>query len=154
MTNFHDLYEYNAWANRLVLAVTDEMTDEQMRAPMPELGGSALEVLGHLAIVEAAFVGLMTGDGRRPPEDMEYAGAKALIEANVARYSEALPSLVQRLEDEFEVPWFGRKFTVEQGLMQAATHSVQHRAAVCAAMARAGKKAPDLDYIIWLSQFR
>jgi hypothetical protein len=38
--------------------------------------------------------------------------------------------------------------------VQVATHSVQHRAGVCAGIARAGREAPNLDYIIWLNEFR
>lgn len=41
MTNFQDLFEYNAWANALVLASTDQLSDAELRAPMDELGGSA-----------------------------------------------------------------------------------------------------------------
>ena len=34
------------------------------------------------------------------------------------------------------------------------THSVQHRAGVCAGIGRAGFQAPGLDYIMWLNAHR
>ena len=155
MTNFRDLFEYNKWANEQVLAVTGQMTDGQLRADMPELGGSALGLMEHYSLVEAAFLGLITQDpSLRPPEPRDYAGVKATFERTAQAYLARVPDLEKRLGDSHEIPWFKRTFTIEQCLLQVATHSVQHRAGVCAGMARAGKQAPDLDYIIWLNAFR
>jgi uncharacterized damage-inducible protein DinB len=153
MSAMSDLFEYNTWANGQVTAVFDTLPEGPLREDMPELGGDALELLGHLAKVEAAFLGLMAGGGR--PGDVDsYASIKALLESNAAGYRAALPSLEADLERKFQVPWFGRAFTVGQALLQVATHSVQHRAGVCAGIARAGGEAPGLDYIMWLNQFR
>jgi uncharacterized damage-inducible protein DinB len=122
---------------------------------MPELGGSALDLLQHYALVETAFLGLVSGEEiRRPKEDWTYEEIRDLLGRTAAGFRQRMPSFVTRLEDTVHVPWFGRTFTVEQVLQQVVTHSVQHRAGVCAGMARAGKEAPDLDYIVWLSQFR
>jgi uncharacterized damage-inducible protein DinB len=122
---------------------------------MVELGGSVLYLLDHLASVEAAFLGLMTASGSRPSGDPRpYAEIRALFAANSAGYQAALRHLLPRIEERFEVPWFGRSFTIEQGLLHVATHSVQHRAGVAAGIARAGAEAPGLDYIMWLSRHR
>ena len=79
---------------------------------------------------------------------------RALLLANDAGYREALPGLLERLDDTFELPWFGRSFTVEQALIHVPTHSVQHRAAVAAGIAKAGREAPTLDYMLWAGKFR
>ncbi len=155
MAQFEDLFEYNEWANQQVLTVTDDLSPEQLAAPMPELGGSALDLLAHTAKVEAAFLGLMMDDpSRLAPEMSEYARIREVFATAAAGYRECLPGLTGDLGKRFEVPWFGRQFTVEQALLQVATHSVQHRAGICAGIARAGKDAPNLDYIHWLYQFR
>ncbi|MGE0600712.1 MAG: DinB family protein [Dehalococcoidia bacterium] len=154
MTDVQDLFEYNEWANRAVLTVTDELSAAEMQAPMDELGGSALELLGHMAQVEAAFLVLLTGGTERPPWVTEYGAIRERLTANSAGYLTALPALSSRFSERFTVPWFGREFTVEQGLLQVATHSVQHRAGICAGIARAGREAPGLDYIQWLNVFR
>ncbi|MGE3073975.1 MAG: DinB family protein [Dehalococcoidia bacterium] len=154
MTNFRDLFEYNDWANQLVLKVTDELSDAELQAPMDELGGSALELLGHTAQTEAGFLALLTGKMERPPRVTEYRGIRERFAENSAGFLEKMPEFSGRLAERFLVPWFGREFTVEQGLTQVATHSVQHRAGVCAGIARAGKEAPGLDYIQWLNVFR
>ncbi len=69
-----------------------------------------------------------------------------------AEWATALPGLEKRLTEKFLVPWFGKEMRVEQGLMQAMTHSVQHRAGICAGIARAGLDAPNLDYIFWVTR--
>ena len=154
MSNFADLYEYNEWANSLVLAATDQLAAEQLAAEMAELGGSVLELLDHTARVEQAFLALMTGGERPPRVDRSYAEVKSAFAASVAGYRAALPGLESRLGERFLVPWFEREFTIEQALTQVATHSVQHRAGICAGIFRAGIEPPGLDYIMWLSRFR
>jgi uncharacterized damage-inducible protein DinB len=155
MMQYGDLFEYNAWANAAVLAAMDQMNDEQLRTEMPELGGSALGLLEHTAQVEAAFLWLLTGEAR--PErraGMAYSDVRALLTATDAAFQAALPALERRLADPVEVPWFRRSFEIGQALLQVPTHSVQHRAGVCAGIGRAGLQAPGLDYIMWLNAHR
>lgn len=154
MSQFADLFEYNRWANALVLEATDRMTEEQRAAEMPELGGSVLYLLDHLARVEEGFLILMTGGERPGREARTYAQVRDAYSANAAAYAAALPGLEQRLAERFSVPWFQREFTIEQALLQVTTHSVQHRAGICAGIYRAGLEAPGLDYIMWLANFR
>lgn len=155
MANFADLFEYNDWANQQVLAVTDTMSSEELSAPMPELGGSALELLSHTARVESAFLALLLNDQSLvAPRQQEYAGVRATFAAVAAAFREHTAAFSARLDEPVFVPWFERPFSTEQVLTQVATHSVQHRAGVCAGIARAGKEAPGLDYIMWLSEFR
>ena len=155
MSAFSELFEYNRWANSLVLDAMAELPADARSAPMPELGGPALGLLEHLAQVQANFLGIMTGAGRPPREDgRNFELIAALVRSTDDGFLAALPALETRLQDEFELPWFGRSFTVEQGLTQVATHSVQHRAGISAGIARAGLKPADLDYIIWCAQAR
>jgi uncharacterized damage-inducible protein DinB len=154
MTSFGDLFEYNTWANEQLLALTDQLSTAELEAPMPELGGSVLELLAHASLVEAAFLGLMTGAGRPPSRERGYADIRETYRTTAKGFGDALPDLEARLSQTFEVPWFGRAFTIEQGLLQVTTHSVQHRAGIAAGIARSGREAPNLDYIIWLSKHR
>ncbi len=155
MSHLHDLFEYNQWANSLVLAETDQMSVEALDAPMPELGGSTLELLSHLERVQANFFGLLAGTGRPPRADgRPYGDVAAALRESDEAYLAALPGFEARLAERIEVAWFERSFTFEQALLQVATHSVQHRAGISAGIARAGRKPADLDYIIWLARFR
>lgn len=155
MSNLRDLFEYNAWANSHVLAVTDKLSADQLTAPMTELGGSVQELLAHTAMVEAAFLGLMTGIQPASKLDQSsYPDVRALFQHNATNYLASVEGLEARAGEQFKVPWFGRAFTIEQGLTQVATHSVQHRAGACAGIARAGREAPGLDYIMWLATHR
>ena len=147
-------FAYNRWANERVLAATDQMSAEQLAAEMPELGGSTLELLDHAARVEQAFLALMTGTELPPRVVRTYEEVRAGFAASASGYAAALPDLEARAGERFTVPWFGREFTFEQALSQVATHSVQHRAGICAGIFRAGLEAPGLDYIMWLAEFR
>lgn len=153
MTLFVDLYDYNRWANERVLEVTGRMTDAQLTVEMPELGGSVLELLDHTARVEQVFLTLLTS-GEPPPRGRPYEAVCQGFADSATGYAAALTGLEARMAERVTVPWFGRDFTVEQILLQVATHSVQHRAGICAGIARAGFEAPDIDYIQWLNQFR
>ena len=131
MSLFDDLFEHNDWANQQLLAVTDELTQEQLDALMPELGGSVLGLLTHTALVETAFLGLVSWEQiLRPKEDWAHAEIRELFGTTAEGYRRELSKLMNRLADNVEVPWFGRSFTIEQALVQVATHSVQHRAGV------------------------
>ena len=154
MSQFTDLFQYNRWANGRVLECADRMTEEHRKAPMPELGGSVLALLDHTARVEQSFLAVMTGGERPARVERTYDEVKAAFEAAATGYEAALPGLESRLGERFQVPWFGREFTIEQGLTQVATHSVQHRAGMCAGIYRAGIEPPGLDYIMWLNEFR
>jgi uncharacterized damage-inducible protein DinB len=155
MSNLRDLFEYNTWANNQILAVTDKLSEEQRTAPMTELGGSVQELLAHTAMVEAAFLGLMTGIQRASKLDQNsYPDLRALFEHNSSNFLASMEGLEARAGEQFNVPWFARSFTIEQGLTQVATHSVQHRAGICAGIARAGHEAPGIDYIMWLNVHR
>lgn len=155
MSYLADLLAYNAWANAVVLAATDELTGEQLAFSMPELGGSALELLDHTAQVQANFLGIMTGAGRPGRgEDRTYPAMRALLTSTSDGLCAALPDLERRANALFELPWFGRSFTIETGVIQVATHSVQHRAGICAGVARAGREVRTLDYIAWASEYR
>ncbi len=155
MSRFTDLFEYNRWANNLVLEATSQMSAESLSAPMPELGGSTLGLLEHLAQVQSNFLGIMTGAGRPPREDgRSHDQIAALLRQTDEGFLSALSAFETSLEGRFELPWFGRSFTVEQGLTQVATHSVQHRAGISAGIARAGLTPANLDYIIWCAENR
>ena len=153
--HYRDLFEYNAWANNACVEVLDRLTPEQLRHEMPELGGDTLELLEHIERVEVNFLAAVNNEPRPPrPDGRTYEQIRAALLEVDSAFVAAVDALAARERDTFELAWFGRKFEVGQALLQVATHSVQHRAAVCAGMALAGHDAPNLDYIFWLNQFR
>jgi uncharacterized damage-inducible protein DinB len=151
---FTELFEYNAWANERVTAFCDGLHEEAFVAPREDLGGSLLDLLNHTVQVERVFLAMMTGGQPERPEPMGFSELRELWPNIAAGYRAALPSLESRRAERFFVPWFEREFTVEQGLVQVATHSVQHRAGIAAILSQAGHPAPNLDYIAWLAEAR
>lgn len=152
---YRDLLEYNAWANTAVLSVLDRLSEEELKREMPELGGSTLNLLEHIQAVEANFLATINGQPRPPRGNAPtYHDIRAMLCETDAAYLAQVDSLAARQHDSFEVAWFQRSFEVGQALVQVVTHSIQHRAALCAGIALAGWDAPGLDYIHWLSEFR
>ena len=149
MSQVTELFEYNAWANEQLFVICDDLSAEALAADFPELGGGILELLDHMTAVERAFLTVTTGGDVKRPEPRTYAQVREDFGRLSVEWAAAAPDLEKRLGESFLVPWFGREIRVEQGLTQAMTHSVQHRAGVCAGLARAGREAPNLDYIHW-----
>jgi uncharacterized damage-inducible protein DinB len=154
MTYFQDLFAYDRSANERILAVCDGLSHAERTAPFPELGGSILELLGHIVGVQEAFLALLTGGAARYPENGPFGQVRAAFASVAEGYLEAIPELERKLATPVFIPWFKREITIEQALTQVATHSVQHRAGVAAGIARAGHEAPGLDFIQWVAAER
>lgn len=148
MSYFAEFFAYDRSANERILAVCDDLSHEERVAPFPELGGSILELLNHTAGVEEAFLALMTGSEPFYPEERTYEQIRSAFASVAPGYEAAIPELQANLSAPVFIPWFKREITVEQALTQVATHSVQHRAGIAAGIARAGRAAPELDFIL------
>ena len=154
MSYFAALFTYDRDANERILAVCDQLSHHERTAPFPELGGSVLGLLGHIVGVEAAFLALMTGGEAQYPGDRTYEQIRSAFGSVASGYEAAIVELEANLSAPVFIPWFEREITIEQALTQVATHSVQHRAGIAAGIARAGREAPNLDFIHWVAKAR
>ncbi len=154
MTSFNDLFCYNDSANEAVFGLVGQLDDRARDEDHAEIGGSAAGLLHHLTRVERAFFQITTGAQLMRPGERTFEQTLSDWEAERHDFRDALPGLIGRLEEQVEVPWFKRSFTVEQALMQVVTHSVQHRAGIATILGRNGVEVPNLDYIAWLREFR
>lgn len=150
MSSLASLYRYNGWANDQVMAVAEQLTAEQLGGPVEGMYGSILDTAAHLLDVEENFRLLMTGKDARYPDKPDAGTSRQRLAANNVEFERFVANLTNdELARTFRVPWFKRDFTVEDGLLQAAVHSIEHRADLCGALTRAGLKTPPIDYIAW-----
>ena len=124
-----ELFRYDSWANERMLTACAGLATDQLAAPMPDLYGSPLETLTHLVSVEANYLRLMRGE---PTQAEHFEVVIAAIERSRAA-SDGYLRLIAELESEhlerpFRMPGLNRDLSLEQGLIQVATHSTQHRA--------------------------
>jgi uncharacterized damage-inducible protein DinB len=146
MSDLAELHRFNAWANRRLLAGVRQLPPDQLEEVRDGMYRSILGVLAHLAQVEAAYLTLMTG---RPSGRPALPGSLAETEAMLGSTADGLVELAgcADLARTFHIPWFGRDFTLFQGLSQVLTHSMNHRADVNQWLPRFGLESTDQDYI-------
>ncbi len=154
MQTFLALFRYNAWASARVAAACSSLSDEDLRRPVAHAYGSILQLLGHVVAVEDGYLELMTGAPRQPPR-------ADLLASVVQRLGEVDEAYVRVLSEEkgavdldrrFRVPWFDCDLTVEQGLLQVLTHSVEHRSDLARALSEAGVPPPPLDFVVFATE--
>ena len=142
------LVEYHRWANGRLLAVCRETATEKLEQAIDGTVESVLKTAWHMLAVQQAFIEMMTSALTAVP-------AEVPIDALAVRSEELdgrLEALVAGLTEGeaarmFLVPWFGKELTVQDGLLQLLTHSIEHRADMASALNRLGLKTPELDYI-------
>jgi uncharacterized damage-inducible protein DinB len=103
--------------------------------------------------VETNYLRLMRGE---PPRAERFAQVSEALERTDAVSEEYLALITEASEFDltrlFRMPGLGRKLSLEQGLIQVATHSTQHRADLASALTRLGQEPPALDYVQLLMQ--
>jgi uncharacterized damage-inducible protein DinB len=144
VTELAELYRFNAWANRRLIAGVRQLQPAQLDENRDGMYRSIRGVLTHLAQVEAGYLAMMGGD-RFEPEDSSLDGIERLLEQT----GTALVELAGKedLSRTFNVPWFQRDVTLFQGLGQVLTHSMNHRADVNQWLPWFGVESTAQDYM-------
>ena len=146
-----DLARYNRWATERVLDAASRLEPERRREPAdPGTAGTIQVTIAHLAGVERWFAALIPDRPfERPPEDLPWdeltrlalAEADALVELIESLDEEALDRLVDR---------HGYRMLARDLVLQALTHSHQHRTQVAAAVDVRGVPVTATDYYDWV----
>ena len=152
------LVRYNTWSNRCVFDLCDSVAPELLRETDQGSIGSIETTLKHLVSVEDSYLAMLRG------EDLtEKFGSREAYEAQeldwfnrrAAQLGEGyLELLADRdaawLDNPMQVPWFDFPMTLRDGLLQALTHSAQHRGQVLSVLGAQGVSVPDMDYVFML----
>ena len=144
-----DMFQYNAWANREILAVCRDLTDEQLDASVPGVYGSIVATLRHYIASEAGYQTRLTGE--EPSWDR-----RAGDEPDVAQLTERHDELVERWQRFLETPFDAeRTFLIHWHdgidrdvpagvvLTQAVIHAHEHRSQICTILTTLGITPPD-----------
>ena len=144
-----DMFQYNAWANREILAVCRELSDEQLDASVPGVYGSIIATLRHYIASEAGYQARLMGT--EPSWDRQADDAP-----DVARLAERHEELAERwrrfLETPFDaerafiIPWhdgIARDVPAGVVLTQAVIHAHEHRSQICTILTTLGITPPD-----------
>ncbi len=147
------LFRYNAWANARVAAACASLADADLRRPVAHAYGSVLRLLAHVLAVEDGYFELVTGAPRQPTEAETLASIVGRLREVDDAYIRVLAE-GSRLSSEstFHVPWFDSALTFEQGLLQVATHSIEHRSDLARALSEYGVAPPPLDFVVFVAE--
>ena len=121
------------------------LDDGARSEPAPGTAGSIAITLAHLANTEVYFTAIVCGEPfAQIPNEVAWSELRAVVK----RADAALEALVQGYGDvDDPINRDGRPYTVRDLLLQALTHSHQHRTQVAAATDLRGVPVKMTDYI-------
>jgi uncharacterized damage-inducible protein DinB len=160
MQTLLDLARYNDWANARVFDTSVALSSTVLSAEAKGTYGSVQETLAHLVEVEEIYLLMLQG---RDPQGFDSDAFMAHDNAWFANRSRELgaeyralleASNADWLDGQFVVPWFGFPISHRDGLLQAWTHSAQHRSQILSELGSHSLQTPDIDYIFMLDHSR
>jgi uncharacterized damage-inducible protein DinB len=148
-----EIYRHNRWANLKLIDWCAGVDPALMEIPAPGTYGRADQTLVHMIGAEERYIEYLTGElmpeGRRLDAEAPFPGFEALrprLEASGDRLIDLAAStpfdLVLQGERLDGTAYEVRAATL---LVQAVTHSCEHRAHIMTAISRHGVEAPELD---------
>lgn len=145
-----DAFEYNAWATRQLGDMCKRLPAEQLTEKKDWQYQPIIELWRHVNQVERAYLRLMgVADLPEPAGDLDsYLQSAAACREEYTAFTAALDD--SGMERTFDIPWFGREFTVADGLFQVVAHSIEHRADIAHFLSRFGYETPPIDYIAYV----
>ena len=152
------MYEYNFWANRLLLAKSTEITPEQFGAPTTQSWGSLHGTLVHILDSEYGWRRLLqTGevefDKITPATVPTVAAMRVRWDAEEAAWREYLGSLTDADMTgiiRYEVEEGIRERVLWHCLFHVVNHGMQHRSEAAHLLTEYGQSPGDLDFTLYL----
>ena len=149
METLRSLIRYNTWANARILPLVATLDEARLNAPVEAMAGSILVTAQHLIGVEQVYLQMIAGQPVKRGKPPQASALVATAASIGAAYAALLDGFAEAdLDVEFRVSWFKRDFARRDGLIQAITHSTEHRADLAAALTRAGVQTPPIDYVV------
>ena len=142
-------FEHNTWANLALLDFCERLSDEQLDAKAIGGYGSIRETLVHIIGAEVSYV--VRVNGRLPPRPFarnQLPGFDVLKEAARWTGDELLQLALSARADTMVVEREGRlgaEYTLASLIVQAITHSVEHRTQIATIITQLGMEPPDMS---------
>ena len=147
-----DLYAHQAWADAELWRFLDV-------APSAIVDKRVGELLNHIHAVQRYFLSAVQGEPLTREQLMIQMELPELVESYQKYHATAESFLAKmresHLDDAISVPWFPSfRPKVSEALVQAVTHTVNHRGQILMLARQLGADTKPLDYIIWTSKNR
>ena len=149
-----NLYEYNEWANNLVLNAASGLSEEQLRLERGASFGSMVENLRHIVQAQHGWLSFWTDtEWRRLPELAPGGSMETLqtwFRESHAKLAQFVVSLgaedVKRVLTDTDESGQPLEMVQWQMMAHVVNHGTQHRAETGALLAALGSSPGDLDY--------
>ena len=160
MDTLRQLCRYNAWANRRVFDCCRAVDPAALGADARGTIGTIEETLKHLVRVEDVYLVMLRGEDPRtamPPQEEYRRHDLAWFADRVEQVGRGYMALLEHADEpflaaQFKIPWFERPISRRDGVLQALTHSAQHRAQVLSTLGERGLAVPDVDLVLMLQE--
>jgi len=155
-----ELYDYNRWADRRILAIASRLTNEDFIRPMGNSFSSVRDTLAH--ILGAQWIWLERWQGRSPkalPDAATFPKVQSLesrwetIEHDQTKFIEALTP--QRLVEELAyLNQTGQLYSYPlwQQMVHVVNHSSYHRGQVTTLLRQLGAEAMSTDFLVYYDE--
>lgn len=148
------LARYDAYANRLVLADAEKLSDGDFKRTTSPSHGSVRQLLQHLIRSEVFFIAACAGEKLTPPEPVSAPEFCMLIDYVEEKAAALLAGLDETgLQQIGQIDLHGTilKFPVWQLLVQAYTHATHHRGELSIVLTELGYPLPTPDIILFFA---
>ena len=155
------LFEHNVWASLKLLDFCEGLSDEQLDSTGVGCYGSIRDTLGHIVRGEVSYVERV--NGRVPavrPGRGEFAGFGVLKDAVRWTGEEMLQLALSGRKDTLiqeREGGLGVEYKLSSLMVQAITHSTEHRTQIAAIITQLGMEPPDMsvwNYMEEIGEFR
>jgi uncharacterized damage-inducible protein DinB len=143
------LFAHNAWANLKLLDFCEKLSDEQLDTTAIGGFGSIRDTLQHIIGAEVGYVERVNGKlPGTPPRNDQFPGFMVLKDAARWAGDELLLLAVSAREDTLvrqRPPRHIYQYRLASLIVQAITHSTEHRAQIAAIITQLGLEPPDMS---------
>ncbi|MDQ3881085.1 MAG: hypothetical protein M3295_08440 [Chloroflexota bacterium] len=150
-SSLHDAFEHHVWATLRLIDACLNLTEEQLRTPVPGTYGSILDTMRHTVGADCSYLALLSGErvARIDEDAMDLRELRAAMEPNAAEWARVLSdgrdpnTMITRHRDD------GTESHAPLGirLAQAVHHGTDHRSQVCTALTTLRVEPPEID--VW-----
>ena len=143
------LFAHNAWANLKLLDFCAHLSDAQLDATAIGCFGSIRDTLRHIVGAEVSYVERV--NGKLPPQPLsrdQFPGFELLQDAARWASDELLPLALSARKDTSvrqRSPRMLIEYRLASLIVQAITHSTEHRTQISAIITQLGMEPPDMS---------
>ena len=160
LQDIRDMYDYNCWANRRLLAMASKVTHEQFTAPSSHSYSTLQRTLVHTLDTEWGWRLVLQGEGFTPELKAEDFPTVSAIQTRWQQEEKDMWAFIDSLTDDDLKRVISyendegvlRKRILWQVMFHIINHGMQHRSEAANLLTIYGQSPGDIDFTIYLNE--